>query len=72
MESPSSKVVAQLVVGMVAAVLAHLAADQAWLEFLPPAAAGPVGVIVGALAGYYRRELNPPQSVVDAVRRGEL
>lgn len=72
MESPSSKVVTQTLVGLLGAVLAYLASDQSWLEFLPPVAAGPVGVIVGALAGYYSRETNPPQSVVDGVRRGEL
>lgn len=72
METPSSKVVTQLLVGILATVLVYLAADTSWLGFLPPVAAGPVGVIVAALAAYMRTETNPSSSVVDAVTRGEL
>jgi uncharacterized membrane protein YjjP (DUF1212 family) len=71
METPSSKVITQTLVGLLAAILAYLASDTAWLDFLPPAAAGPVGVIVGALAGYLRHEANPPRSVVESVLRGQ-
>ena len=72
MEAPSTKVTTQLLVGLLAAVLTYLASDLAWLEWLPEGLAGPVGVIVGALAGYMRSETNPPESVVEGVLRGEL
>lgn len=62
METPSSKVTTQFIVGLLAAVLGYLAADQTWLDFLPDAAVSPVGVLLAAVAAYFRRETNPASS----------
>lgn len=62
METPSTKVTVQFVVGLLAVVLAHLAADVSWLSFLPEWAIGPAGVVLAAVAAYIKRETNPASS----------
>jgi peptidoglycan/LPS O-acetylase OafA/YrhL len=62
METPSTKVTTQVIVGLVATVLAYLAADTSWLEFVPDGAAGPVALTVAAVAAYLTPETNPASS----------
>lgn len=59
---PSTKVATQFVVGLVAVVLAYLAKDQSWLEWLPEIARPIAGLVLAAVAAYFRAETNPAPS----------
>ena len=59
---PSTKVLTQLLVTVVAAVVVALTKDTSWLGFLPAWLAPLVGPALGALAGYFKAETRPAPS----------
>ena len=59
---PSMKVVTQLLVGLVTAVVIRLAQDQSWIDTLPVGAAAWAPIVIGAIAAYFKAETNPAPS----------
>lgn len=65
---PSMKVVTQLLVGLVTAVVIRLAEDQSWISSLPAGAAVWAPIVIGAVAAYFKAETNPAPSSFDQPR----
>jgi len=59
---PSTKVLTQLLVAVLAAVVIHLGQDTAWLGYLPGWLAPLLGPVIGALAAYFKAETRPAPS----------
>lgn len=62
MQTPSTKVTVQFVVGIVVAVAAVLARDTSWLDGLPVWVAPIVAQVLAAVVAYAKRETNPARS----------
>lgn len=59
---PSSKVIAQLVAGVLLAIAAVLARDTSWLDGLPPWLGPVVAQVLAALVAYFKAENRPAPS----------
>lgn len=59
---PSSKVIAQFVVGLIVAIAAVLARDTSWLDGLPVWVAPVVAQVLAAIVAYFKPENRPAPS----------
>lgn len=59
---PSTKVLTQLLVGLVVGILTVLARDTSWADGLPVWVAPIITQVIAAVVAYVKRETNPAPS----------